>query len=128
MIYLDSSVALAFVFAEDRVPERAFWSNELVSSELLKYEVWNRTHARRGPRVQQQTARELLEGIEFIELVPTNLSRALEPFPVSVRTLDALHLATAHWLREAGLEVVIASYDRRFSEAAAALGFPAFAL
>jgi hypothetical protein len=40
-----------------------------------------------------------------------------------VRTLDALHLASAVFLREAGQAVTIASYDRKLLAAAKALEF-----
>jgi hypothetical protein len=47
VIHLDSSVALAHVLAEDRFPAEDLWRQQLVSSRLLEYEVWNRIHARR---------------------------------------------------------------------------------
>ncbi len=45
MIYVDSSVALAHLLAEDRSPPESFWQGELISSRLLEYEVWTRIHA-----------------------------------------------------------------------------------
>lgn len=50
------------------------------------------------------------------------LFRALDAFPVPVRTLDALHLASLEFLRAQGHDVVIAAYDRRPLDAADALG------
>jgi hypothetical protein len=47
MIYLDSSVALAYLLAEDRYPSNALWDQSVVSSRLLECEVWNRIDARR---------------------------------------------------------------------------------
>jgi hypothetical protein len=43
MIYLDSSVALAHLLAEDRFPPDLLWDQQLVSSRLLECEVWNRS-------------------------------------------------------------------------------------
>lgn len=40
MIYLDTSVALAHLLAEDRRPPEALWDETLVSSRLLEYELW----------------------------------------------------------------------------------------
>jgi hypothetical protein len=40
VIYLDSSVALAHLLAEDRLPPESIWSDRLVASRLLEYEVW----------------------------------------------------------------------------------------
>ena len=47
MIYLDTSVALAQLFGETRRPPADLWSQPLVSSRLLEYELWTRVHARR---------------------------------------------------------------------------------
>jgi hypothetical protein len=56
------------------------------------------------------------------------LARALEPFPGTVRTLDALHLASVEFLRNRGQSVELATYDKRLMEAAQALGIPLFRL
>jgi hypothetical protein len=64
----------------------------------------------------------------FLELTSPVLSRALEPFPTAVRTLDALHLASADFLRSQGQAVQLATYDERQLEAARALGLEVIAL
>lgn len=123
MIYLDTSILLAQLLAEDRRPDAALWDQPLVTSRLAEYELWTRLHARGLGRSHGDTARALLGRVALVELVPPVLARATEPFPLPVRTLDALHLASAHWLREQGQPVIVASYDTRFERAAAALGF-----
>ena len=46
MIYVDRSVALAELLAEDRMPPDDFWQRDLlVASRLLEYEVWNGINA-----------------------------------------------------------------------------------
>ncbi len=45
MTYLDASVALAHLLAEDRVPPERLWQENLISSRLLEYEIWTRIHA-----------------------------------------------------------------------------------
>jgi predicted nucleic acid-binding protein len=67
--------------------------------------------------------RRLLDGLTFEELGRDVLARAAEPFPVRVRTLDALHLATLDYLRVRGQRIELATFDRRMADAAAALGF-----
>lgn len=62
--------------------------------------------------------------VALIELSPPALARALEPFPRSVRTLDALHLASIEFLRSQRQTVRLASYDDRLLEAARALRIP----
>ncbi len=128
MIYLDSSVALAHLFREPRRPPDAFWDEPLCSSRLLQYELWNRMHARGESPSRIAAASYLVSGMLLVEMVPEALERALEPFPSPPRTLDALHLATMHFLREQGRDVVLASYDERFTASARALGFGIAAL
>lgn len=45
MIYVDSSVLLADLLAEARSPPALLWEEDLSSSRLLAYEVWNRISA-----------------------------------------------------------------------------------
>jgi uncharacterized protein len=80
-----------------------------------------------------RTARRNVDALSFvaisalarIELLPLNdqiLSTAAYLDPPSLRTLDALHVATALTLGEELVAVV--TYDVRMQEAAAALGMP----
>lgn len=126
MIYLDTSVALAHMLAEDRMPPAELWQQPLITSRLLEYELWIRLHARRLTASHGEAARELLARLAFVELTPTVLVRALEPFPISLRTLDALHLATVEFLRTNGQTVILATYDERLLVAARALDVPIY--
>ena len=128
MIYLDSSVALAQLLAEDRAPPEALWQQPLVASRLLEYEVWTRLNARSLGRSHGEEARALIGRVALLELVPPVLGRALEPFPVPVRTLDALHLASLDFLRGRGQRVELASYDDRLLSAARVMGVALLAL
>ena len=128
MIYLDSSVALAQLLAEDRAPPATLWREPLIASRLLEYEVWTRLNARRLGRSHGEEARALIQRVALIELAPPVLERALAPFPAPVRTLDALHLASIEFLRGRGQIVELASYDDRLAAAARALGIPVVAL
>jgi len=128
VIYIDSSVVLAYLLAEARVPSTDFWNARLMSSRLLVYEVWNRIHARRlGGSLGEET-RALISGIELIDLSEPVLARALEPWPAEIRTLDALHLATVEHLRSLGGSIELASYDARLVDAARAVAVPIAAL
>jgi len=124
LIYLDTSVALAQLLSEDRRPPDALWSESLVSSRLLQYEMWTRIHARKLARSHGEALRELLGRVALLELAPAVIGRALEPFPAPVRTLDALHLASAEFLRGQQQAVELASYDERLLDAARRLGIP----
>ena len=128
MIYLDTSVALAHLLAEDRRPPDELWASEVVSSRLLEYELWNRIHARDLARSHGDVARLTLARISFVELDRTVLARALQPFPEPMRTLDALHLAAASYLREQGVDLAVATYDERMGRAAVAMGIELYTL
>ena len=122
MIYLDTSVALAELFAEDRRPADALWREPLISSRLLEYELWTRVNAWGAGATHGEAVRELLARVSLVELAPAALARALEPFPFPVRTLDALHLATVHFLASRRQRVTLATYDDRMRGCAQKLG------
>jgi hypothetical protein len=123
LIYLDTSVALAHLLAEDRSPPEGLWQEPLISSRLLEYEIWTRIHARKLGRTHGGEVRSLLSRIAIIELSPPVLTRALEAFAKPIRTLDALHLASMDFLRRQGQVVSLASYDDSLIDAARALRF-----
>ena len=128
MIYLDASVALAHLLAEDQAPPDRLWKEELISSRLLEYEIWTRIHARKLTRSHADEVRSLLSRVALVELAPPVLARALEPFPKPVRTLDALHVASMDFLRKQGQVVRLASYDGRLVDAARTLRIPTYKL
>ncbi len=128
MIYLDSSVALAHLLTEDRLPPDTLWREPLISSRLLEYEIWNRIHARELARSHGDEVRALIGRVALIALTPPVLARALEPFPTPVRTLDALHLGSMEFLRAQGQRIELASYDERLIAAARGLRISLFAL
>jgi hypothetical protein len=128
LIYLDTSVALAHVLAEDRGPPPELWAEELVSSRLLEYEVWTRVHSRDLAKSHGDVVRLTLARLAWVEMHPDVLRRATLPFPVRVRTLDALHLASLTFLLERGYDVALATYDVRLAGAAAAMDLPVAAV
>ena len=124
MIYLDASVVLAWLFAEDARPSDDLWLEALTSSRVLEYEVWSRLYSREADIADIDRAKGMLQGVEYIELSREALDRALQPFPLHVRTLDALHLATMVFLRRRDRLIELASYDARLLTAARALDIP----
>jgi predicted nucleic acid-binding protein len=122
MIYLDSSVALAYLLAEDRFPSDELWDEQLVSSRLLECEVWNRINAHHLQSSHGEAVRRLIGRVAMIEMVGPVLARALQPFPIIVRTLDAIHLAAMEFIRTQKQDVQLASYDDRLVAAARLLG------
>jgi hypothetical protein len=123
VIYLDTSIALAHLLAEDIHPPDDLWKETLVASRLLEYELWTRIHARALSATHGEAAHLLVGRIAFIELARPILARALEPFPCPVRTLDALHLSALEFLRAEGQNIELASYDLRMLAAARRMKF-----
>ena len=122
MIYLDSSVALAYLLAEDRFPSELLWDQPLVASRLLECEVWNRVNAHQLQNSHSDLVRNLIGRVAMIEMVGPVLARALQPFPVAVRTLDAIHLSALEFVRAQKQNVQLASYDERLLSVARLLG------
>jgi predicted nucleic acid-binding protein len=128
MVYLDTSVALAHLRAEDVRPPDALWDESLVSSRLIVYEMLARLHAAGKGETHGEAAREILARVALLELIEPIVGRAAEPFPVPLRTLDALHLASILFLKGQGIEARLATYDRRLAAGAEAVGIRTFPL
>jgi hypothetical protein len=89
-----------------------------VSSRVLAVELM-RAVGRRSPDSLAH-ARSLLGVMEFVELDESVAERAAELEPVGLRSLDAIHLASALALADE-LDAFI-TYDARQADAARALG------
>lgn len=121
MAYLDSStyvkVLLGEAGAAALLAELADWDG-YVSSALLAVEsirACGRRHA-----LDAQEARRWLAGVSLLPLDDAILDKATELQPVGLRSLDALHLATALSIRDhIG---VLLTYDERLGQAAASHG------
>lgn len=125
LVYVDTSVLLAQLLAEDRHPPESFWARDgLIASRLLEYEAWTRIHGRGLGESHGDDLRALLGRLSLLELAPPVLARALEPFEPPVRTLDAIHLAQVLFLVSLGQRPALATYDGRMTVAARALGIP----
>lgn len=125
IIYVDSSVVLAFIRTEANRPTAAFWLQPgLFASSLTRAETWTRLHAYGQATQLEELATNTLGSINFIELTSALVARCRWPFPIALRTLDALHMATAeHLQNERGYTVEVAAYDGRVLGAAQGMGF-----
>jgi uncharacterized protein len=120
VLYLDSSAIVKLVAREPETPKlvdavRA--DPAVISSALAWTEVIRATKRARG-RVAR--AREVLEGIALVPIDDGILRGAADITPVGLRTLDAIHVATALSLGEDVGSLV--TYDGRLAEAAAIAG------
>ena len=121
--YLDSSafVKLFTSEAESRALDRylASWPRT-ISSSLLHVEGL-RIARKIGPQALV-SARDWLGGMSLVPMDQAVLEEAASIGPRVLRSLDAIHLATA---RQLGTDLgVIVTYDRRLAEAAIELGMP----
>jgi len=61
-------------------------------------------------------------------MTPGVLESVLDGFGGSVRTLDAIHLATMAWMRDQRMAFTLATYDKRLAGAAEKLGISVMAI
>lgn len=124
MIYLDSSALLKLIFEEDESSELERWlvarNRPVVSSELARVEVMRA--CRRLDDGALPEARRLLGQLDLVPLAGTVIDAASELGDPLLRSLDAIHLASALSIRD-DLSAVVA-YDRRLSAAVDAAGLP----
>jgi predicted nucleic acid-binding protein len=124
VIYLDTSVLLAHLLAEDRTPPPELWDEPLIASRLVEYEASVRLRSGGLWESHAEPLRQALARIGFLEMVGPVLERASAGFRGPRGTLDALHLASADFLRGQGASVRLASYDERLLDAARDIELP----
>ena len=131
-IYFDSSVVLRVVLGErGRLSEWAR-ASEAVTSEITRVEclrVLDRLRLDGGMPDRElarrrATALAVLTGFELVRLNRAVLERAAEPFPTQIRTLDALHVASALLVRTRFPALRFATHDVDLAAAAMAEGLP----
>ncbi|HVW41777.1 MAG TPA: type II toxin-antitoxin system VapC family toxin [Amycolatopsis sp.] len=124
MIYLDTSAAVKLVLPEAETPALETWVNDRagfarVSSPLLRIELLRAVTRNAADRLAR--AQEILSGVVLLSM--DDAAPAAEVIGDSqLRSLDAIHLASAHAVRSALTALV--TYDKRMVTAAAGLGLP----
>jgi uncharacterized protein len=123
MIYLDSAAVVKLVHAEQESDALRDWLTERadtswVSSVLLEVESF-RALARHSPGAIARL-HSVLDLVELVELDSGIRILAQTIAPATVRSLDAIQLATA--LRIRGQLTSFVTYDKRLADAAAAAG------
>ena len=130
--YIDTSALLRVVLREPGALDDLRSYDGLVSSELIAVEsarTIDRLRLQGSLTTEEAAARvravnDWLEAVDLVLLRPPVLSRASEPMPMSLGTLDALHLATALiWRDRMGPLPMMATHDTALGMAAQAFGF-----
>ena len=130
MIYLDSAAAVKLVHAEaDSAALRNFLDEhsaiEWVSSSLVEIETYRALVRATGPAdmpAMINPFHALLDLIVRVEIGSGTRILAPTVTPPTVRSLDAIHLATGQRLHEQQRLTAFVTYDKRLAEAAAAAG------
>jgi predicted nucleic acid-binding protein len=125
MIYLDSAAVVKLVHAEAESQALRGWLSERaelgwISSVVLEVESF-RALARHSPAAVPRLP-PVLDLIELVELDPGIRMLAQAVTPATVRSLDAIHLATA--LRVRGQLTSFVTCDKRLADAATVAGLP----
>ncbi len=119
--YVDSSalVKLVVVEAETGALRKFLATSDQMTSSLVTRVELSRAVARRLPDAMA-AAQAVLDSLVIVGLDSRIATRAAGLAPASIRSLDAIHLATA---LELGADLTaFVCYDDRLSAAAAALG------
>lgn len=123
--YLDTSAAVKLVMPEPETPALLSFLNSTharcVSAQIIVTELMRAVQRHEEPPLLQ--ARKVLTGISLITPNSDTFSRAGLLPPATLRSLDALHLATA--LTPGAKLTGFITYDLRLAEAAIGAGLDA---
>lgn len=126
VLYLDSSALVKLVVAEPETSALTAYldahpDDAIVTSALARVEVVRAAKAvdpaLAGP------AWTVVAGADQIPVSPDLLTEAADLLPERLRSLDAIHLATALRVQKVGLTAMVA-YDQRLLDAATSTGLP----
>ncbi|MBI1852776.1 MAG: type II toxin-antitoxin system VapC family toxin [Planctomycetes bacterium] len=130
--YVDSSVILRRVLGQSGALKEWKALSGVVASALVEVECLRTLDRFRllgnvsDPQVSalRDAVFRLLAEVEMVEPTRVVLSRAAQPLPTALGTLDAIHLATAIlWRERAGADLTMATHDIALATAARASGF-----
>jgi predicted nucleic acid-binding protein len=129
VIYLDSAALVKLVHAEVHSEALETWLDAragavLVASVLVEVEVVRAI--RRGAAERLGDVGHVLDSLHRVDLTAAVRTRAAAYELPGLRSLDAIHLATAEHLNAAAVVQVSAfvTYDQRLAQAAAAVSLP----
>ena len=135
--YVDSSVLLRFILDQPEPLSELLHADGRVTSHITEVECLRAVesaHTRGQLDIDEYVDRRRivyaqLRRMRRLPLTRSVLRRAGEPYRLPVKSLDALHLASAQLLREREAhDLVFATHDRQLGRLAALLDFPVIGL
>ncbi|MDO3032228.1 type II toxin-antitoxin system VapC family toxin [Mycobacteroides abscessus] len=127
MIYIDTSALTKLLIEEDETAELQAWLREqrgqdqyAVTSAIGRVELM-RVVARQGEPGLRERALYLLDGLDILPITAAVITLAERIGPATLRSLDAIHLASASQI--AGELSAVVAYDIRLLEGCRAVGF-----
>jgi predicted nucleic acid-binding protein len=130
--YVDSSALLRLILREPDALAKLRSFTGLVASELIAVESYRTLDRLRlggslstgEAAVRGRAVTDWLEAFDLVLLRPAVLTRAGEPLPTPLGTLDAIHLASALvWRERMGEPLIVATHDVALAAAARAFKF-----
>ena len=128
MIYVDTSAALLVLLGQEGAASAQAFLNRLASRErvtssvLLQIEMMRALHRE---RLSLTIAQELLDGLELMPINDDVVERACA-MTEELKSLDAIHLATALLLDDPRDPVTVFTHDVRLADAARSHGLAVF--
>lgn len=135
--YVDTSVVLRIVFSEKNRLKIDQKLEFMIANEILKIECFRTLDRMRHmlPLTDNDVAMrsvllyKALRAIRFIKINNFISERARQPFPTLVKSLDAIHLATAlEWQSQDGRPLTFLTHDAQLGRAAEAVGIEVLGL
>jgi len=132
-VYVDASVIVRFVLEQPGCFERLEQYGDRVTSRISEVECLRAVEAARLRNLlsldeaadRRRLAYTWVHSMDRLAVTGTVLRRAGDAYPLSIKSLDALHLASALvWRERRAADLVFATHDRQQGRLAAALGFP----
>ena len=130
--YVDSSVILRIILGEKGALSLPDNIEEFVSNELLKIECFrtlDRMHRTLHFPDKEFAERyaalhEVIRHLRILKFTSVITQRACDPFPITLKSLDAIHLASALlWQQQEEQPILFLTHDEQLGKAALAVGF-----
>lgn len=130
--YIDSSVILRIIFGEKNSLHVDGEIEYLIACEILKIECLRTIDRMRHElrlsdddvAMRSELLHKAMRTIRFVKLADIIIQRAGQPFPIVIKTLDAIHLSTALiWQRREKNNLIFLTHDDQLGKTARAMGF-----